>query len=235
NTLESSRSEPQAPEPVPQPAVAREPTTQPVVAQEPAKPVQLDTLNQTLITLGATASEPQAPQPQPQPVAVQEPAAPEASTPCGAAPAAEPEPAASRPQSGPDQGESAKPADKSQDGTVERTSCATCGGFHHQLDGHSFSESGGCASGNCIPGRGPCYLPGHACDTQACNTVVGAFLTNLYQSICCPDPCYQPKWEPEAYASFFADYARPRTVTRIRYDNLENMTRPDRNQFWINL
>ena len=59
-------------------------------------------------------------------------------------------------------------------------------------------------------------------------------MTNLYQCICCPDPCYEPKWEPAAYASFFADYARPRTVTRLRYDNLEDMTRPDRNQFWIN-
>jgi hypothetical protein len=55
----------------------------------------------------------------------------------------------------------------------------------------------------------------------------------LYEEICCPDPCYQPKWEPAANASFFADYARPRTVTRFRYDNLEAMTRPDRNQFWI--
>ena len=67
-----------------------------------------------------------------------------------------------------------------------------------------------------------------------CNTVIGAFLTNLYQCLCCPDPCYQPAWEPAANASFFADYARPRTVTRLRYDNLEAMTRPDRNQFLIN-
>ena len=66
-----------------------------------------------------------------------------------------------------------------------------------------------------------------------CNTVVGAFIQNLYQCLCCPDPCYQPTWVPAANASFFADYARPRTVTRLRYDNLESMTRPDRNQFWI--
>ena len=38
---------------------------------------------------------------------------------------------------------------------------------------------------------------------------------------------------PAANASFFADYARPRTVTRLRYDNLESMSRPDRNQYWI--
>src|SRR5262249_47370801 len=60
------------------------------------------------------------------------------------------------------------------------------------------------------------------------------FLQNLYQCLCCPDPCYQPTWVPAANASFFADYARPWTVTRIRYDNLEAMTTPDRNQFFMN-
>jgi len=87
----------------------------------------------------------------------------------------------------------------------------------------------GCANGNCIPGRPPCNPP-----CNECNTVIDAFCQNLYQCLCCPDPCYQPTWEPAANASFFSDYARPRTVTRIRYDNLEAMTRPDRNQFWIN-
>ena len=87
----------------------------------------------------------------------------------------------------------------------------------------------GCASGNCIPGRPPCNP---LCKEH--DTVIGAFCQNLYDCLCCPDPCYQPAWVPAANASFFADYARPRTVTRIRYDNLENMTRPDRNQFWIN-
>ena len=55
----------------------------------------------------------------------------------------------------------------------------------------------------------------------------------MYAELCCPDPCYQPRWEPAANASFFADYARPRTMTRFRYDNLEDMVRPDRNQFFI--
>ncbi len=59
------------------------------------------------------------------------------------------------------------------------------------------------------------------------------FLSNLYDCLCCPDPCYQPRWEPAANASFFADYARPRTVTRIRYDNLNDMRTPDRAQFFI--
>ena len=114
------------------------------------------------------------------------------------------------------------------DGQVKPVGCATCGGFHNSGDGPMLHEAMGCADGSCIPGRKPCYPP-----ADSCNTVVGAFIQNLYQCLCCPDPCYQPAWVPAANASFFADYARPRTVTRLRYDNLESMTRPDRNQFWI--
>jgi hypothetical protein len=116
-----------------------------------------------------------------------------------------------------------------QDGQVETTACATCGGFHGHADGPALHESMGCATGSCIPGRKPCYPPCNECDT-----FIGAFCQNLYQCLCCPDPCYQPGWVPAANASFFADYARPWTVTRLRYDNLEAMNRPDRNQFWIN-
>ena len=114
------------------------------------------------------------------------------------------------------------------DAQVTPAGCATCGGFHNSGDGPMIHEAMGCADGSCIPGRKPCYPP-----ADPCNTVAGAFIQNLYQCLCCPDPCYQPQWVPAANASFFADYARPRTVTRLRYDNLEAMTRPDRNQFWI--
>ena len=114
------------------------------------------------------------------------------------------------------------------DHQINQAGCATCGGFHSLGDGSTLHESIGCAGGSCIPGRKPCYPPVNQCDT-----LIGAFCQNLYQCLCCPDPCYQPQWVPAANASFFADYARPRTVTRLRYDNLESMTRPDRNQFWI--
>jgi hypothetical protein len=114
------------------------------------------------------------------------------------------------------------------DGQVKQVACATCGGFHSAGDAPMFHEAMGCDTGSCIPGRQPCNLP-----NIPCNTVCGAFIQNLYQCLCCPDPCYQPGWVPAANASFFADYARPRTVTRLRYDNLEAMNRPDRNQFWI--
>src|SRR5262249_26497928 len=116
------------------------------------------------------------------------------------------------------------------DDQVSLTGCATCGGFHKHSDGAALHESmGWCGAGQCIPGRKPCYPPCNTCDTY-----IGAFCQNLYQCLCCPDPCYQPGWVPAANASFFADYARPWTITRLRYDNLEAMTRPDRNQFWIN-
>jgi hypothetical protein len=115
------------------------------------------------------------------------------------------------------------------DAQVEQTACASCGGFHGAADGGALHDSmGGCASGTCIPGRQACYPPPHDSDS-----ICGAFLANLYQCLCCPDPCYQPHWEPAANASFFADYARPRTVTRIRYDNLNDMRTPDRNQFFM--
>jgi hypothetical protein len=118
---------------------------------------------------------------------------------------------------------------KSQgDDQVQQTGCATCGGFHKNADGPALHDSMSCGDGGCIPGRAACNGPSHESDT-----VVGAFLNNLYQCLCCPDPCYEPRWEPAANASFFADYARPRTVTRVRYDNLENMVRPDRNLFWM--
>jgi hypothetical protein len=115
-----------------------------------------------------------------------------------------------------------------QDDQVELTGCATCGGFHNSGSGGAFHAQLYCADGNCIPGRQPCPPSDKDCDT-----LFGAFCANMYQELCCPDPCYEPTWQPAAYASLFADYARPRTVTRIRYDNLESMTTPDRNQFWI--
>ncbi len=115
------------------------------------------------------------------------------------------------------------------DSSVKKTGCSTCGGFHSTLDGPAFHQSFGCSSGQCVPGRkGPCTVPANDCDT-----LVGNFVSNLWQCLCCPDPCYQPSWVPAANASFFADYARPRTVTRLRFDRLMDMTHPDRNQYFL--
>ncbi|QEH33046.1 hypothetical protein OJF2_15420 [Aquisphaera giovannonii] len=196
------------------PAVDAKPA--PVPAEAPAAP--------------AAASEPagqQTPKPSPAPVPARAVAA-SAATSTGPGPDAPTSPAGA-----------ATPADaaaalvlkqpdaaKTADDEVEKAACTTCGSHHGISDGHVFT---GCANGKCIPGRPPCNPPANECDT-----IVGAFCQRLYECLCCPDPCYKPVWEPAANASFFADYARPRTVTRLRYDNLEAMSRPDRNQFMMN-
>jgi len=132
------------------------------------------------------------------------------------APGASPTPAA-----GPGPNEKAP-----DDPDVRGASCPSCGG-----SGRISGSTEACLS---CGGRGTCFPGQKPCDPVQAHTVVGRFFADLYECICCPDPCYQPSWIPQANAAFFVDYARPRTVTRLRYDNLEDMTRPDRNQFWIN-
>jgi hypothetical protein len=112
------------------------------------------------------------------------------------------------------------------DGLLQ-TGCATCGGA-----GHLPSSAGGlnltcasCGGSGCVPGRK---------QNQAFHyhTVLGRFFGNLYECLCCPDPCYEPSWIPEANAAFFVDYARPRTVQRFRWDNVTQLQFPDRNEFF---
>jgi hypothetical protein len=126
--------------------------------------------------------------------------------------------------------EPSKPADermsaKTADDDFERAGCSTCGGFHSSTDGSIFHNSitGGT---QCVPGQ-------EACDPPDGDTIFGALISNVYQILNCKDPCYEPTWEPGAYASVFVDYARPRTVTRFRYDNLQDMTIPDRNTYFL--
>lgn len=198
-------------------AEAAAPTPNPDVRTMLANPERVDEALNSLASPSADA-----------PVAAESPVA-------ASDPAQPPQPGESLPGQAPGQaavpsaeGSASGAEPKKADDQLERTSCATCGGFHSRLGGHVSGGSGSCGGGNCIPGRGPCYPP--ASDPS---TVFGAFCKSLYECLCCPDPCYQPRWVPAANASFFADYARPRTVTRLRYDNLEAMTRPDRNQFMI--
>ena len=106
--------------------------------------------------------------------------------------------------------------------------CATCGAG--PMKGPDAVPSftcphGGCGAGGCVPGGKPCY------QCQA-HTFVGRFFANLYECLCCPDPCYQPRWIPEANAAFFQDYARPRTITRLRWDHVPDLVYPDRSEFF---
>ena len=107
--------------------------------------------------------------------------------------------------------------------------CATCG-TEGRLKGQDAVPKfgcphGGCGAGGCVPGGKPCYQ----CEGE---TFIGRFFANLYECLCCPDPCYQPRWIPAANASFFSDYARPRTITRLRWDHVPDLMFPDRSEFF---
>lgn len=112
--------------------------------------------------------------------------------------------------------------------------CPSCGGSS-LLDGpvHGVVDGGcdncptcGCGNGCCYPGRKPCE-----CDCG--DSFGGRLLAGLYHAICCPDPCYEPYWNPTANAALFVDGARPVTQLAIRGDFGWNLQFPDRsNYFW---
>jgi hypothetical protein len=111
------------------------------------------------------------------------------------------------------------------DGNVTPAACATCGGVLH---GGTAGCSSGCCGSGCYPGRDLDYC----CGWEA-NTTIGRFFSDLYCCICCPDPCYEPRWLPLADAAFFVDAARPVTQTRFRWDTGWNLEHPDRAEyFW---
>jgi hypothetical protein len=52
-------------------------------------------------------------------------------------------------------------------------------------------------------------------------------------ALCCPDPCYEPRWVDAANAALFVPSVRPATYTRLRWDAGRNLTEPDRAEyFW---
>jgi hypothetical protein len=112
--------------------------------------------------------------------------------------------------------------------------CSSCGGGVNGLIG----GSGGCST--CGGGEGRCDAncgnPGQRqCDCCCTGkTFVGRFACELYQCLCCPDPCYSPPhWLAVADAGFFVDAARPITVMRLRWDSAFDFQNPDRAEwFW---
>ncbi len=82
----------------------------------------------------------------------------------------------------------------------------------------SCGSAGGCTACEPFPaGRG------------LASRVVG----RMYESLCCPDPCYQPKWIPLADTAFFTPSARPVSHTRLRWDYTHFGKLPDRGEyFW---
>ena len=115
-------------------------------------------------------------------------------------------------------------AAKTDDG-VEPVSCASCGRVHlPPVPGTPLDSA--CDGAGCKPGQA-------ACDPLQAHTFAGRFIAELYNSLACPDPCYEPRWIPEANAAFFVDYARPRTIQRLGFDWAWDVLTPDRNEyFW---
>ena len=59
-----------------------------------------------------------------------------------------------------------------------------------------------------------------------------ADVLRLPQCLCCPDPCYEPRWDCTANAALFTPVARPATYSRLRWDAGRNLTQPDRAEYY---
>ncbi len=101
---------------------------------------------------------------------------------------------------------------------VDGNVCASCGGG---------MGAGGCST--C--GDAPCRAGGKRCEPYPAHTAAGRVIGLIYSSVCCTDPCYQPRWEPLADASFFADAVRPKSSTRFRWDYGSHYSYPDRGEY----
>lgn len=102
---------------------------------------------------------------------------------------------------------------------VDGNICTSCGGGSVGPNGCTSCGDPPCRSGRCEP------FPA--------KTAAGRVVGLIYSSVCCPDPCYQPKWEPLADAAFFVDAVRPKTSTRFRWDYMAHYAYPDRGEFFF--
>ncbi len=109
------------------------------------------------------------------------------------------------------------------DPQVQKAGCTSCGMGN-------TAASYGPSPTSCVPGRT------HCCTSCDYNTCWGRCIGGLYDSLCCPDPCYEPAWIPTANAAFFQDSPRPVTQTRIRWDDGLNDHFPDTAEyFWAQI
>jgi hypothetical protein len=108
-------------------------------------------------------------------------------------------------------------------------SCGSGGGLLGPPPVGADTGGGGCSScgrSPCVPNHKPCC----PCDQD---TWLGRFGCCIYECICCPDPCYEPRWTAIADSAFFVESARPITQQRLRWDYASDMPIPDRSEyFW---
>jgi hypothetical protein len=118
------------------------------------------------------------------------------------------------------------------DSHVVQAGCSSCGS---SLMGGSYGSScSSCGAGSSDSCAGGCYPGRQKCDSCCLGDgFCGRFLGGILECLCCPDPCYEPHWNPLADSAFFVDAARPVTQTRIRGDFGWHLIDPDRAEyFW---
>lgn len=96
------------------------------------------------------------------------------------------------------------------------------------LEGIEFAPFSMCNCCGCECGSGRSY-----CGECRGMGRSGRFCRSVYRGICCPDPCYEPRWTPLADAAFFTNSVRPISQQRFRWDFAEDWQNPDRSEyFW---
>ena len=122
---------------------------------------------------------------------------------------------------------------------IQQIGCSSCGqgeplprtGDASIWSSSMMDDAGGCMS--CGAGRGPCtpgQIPCAECDVH---TPVGRMMAELYHCICCPDPCYEPRWIPLANAALTVDSVRPKTHQTLRWDFMNGLRTPDRAEYYF--
>jgi hypothetical protein len=107
--------------------------------------------------------------------------------------------------------------------------CSSCSSG--LLGGPPTIGGGGCLScgdgcgGCCTAGREPC----DCCIDES--TCFGRLVGGMYRCICCPDPCYEPRWNALADSGFYTDGARPMTQMKLRFDHVWDFPFPDKAEF----
>ncbi len=122
-------------------------------------------------------------------------------------------------------------AAQAQPNQIVQTDCSSCSSGLFGSHGGSVGCSS-CGQGSCGGCGGACF-PGQLCESCEGSGFIGRVFAKLHNCVCCPDPCYEPRWIGAANAAFFQDSARPVNQTRIRWDHGIDLIHPDRNSFFF--
>jgi hypothetical protein len=89
----------------------------------------------------------------------------------------------------------------------------------------------GCVDEGC--GEAGCHAGYFGCDPCEGQHRFTRLFCAFHNALCCPDPCYEPRWVDAANAALFVPSVRPFTYSRLRWDHGRNLTDPDRAEyFW---